>query len=255
MRRIIPRTILTTILITGLAGIELAQDASAQTPRVGAGTVTVSGKGTVKVQPDQATVRFGVVTVDLDPEAARVDNARVSAATMNAVRELGIEDRKIQVNVLRIQPYREYDPDTRRNVDMGFQAVRDVTVDLEDLDLLPSLIASIVGEGANRIHGISYGLQDETGPEHEALQEALVNARAKAELMVKTLGARLGSVIQVSEQGLVRPQQIRMEFDRSLMQKDAGMSEVIPEAYSSGEIDVSANVTVVFAILPARSRQ
>ena len=250
MKRIHPRTILTFIMITVVTALA---PVLAQSGAVVGRNVTVSGNGIVHVVPDQATIRFGVVTIDLDPEQARIDNASLSAATMNSIRDLGIEERKIQVNVLRIQPYSEYDPELRRNVDKGFQAVREMRVVLNDIDLLPTLIARIVSEGANRINGITYGLQDESGPEQEALREALLDARQKATIMAETLDARLGTVLQISEQGIVRPQPIQIQFERALSMKDAGV-EANPDAYASGEIEVTANVTVVFGLLPPRSR-
>jgi uncharacterized protein YggE len=250
MSRIHTRTVLTLILFTAA---QIVPAALAQIPSTGGRHVTVSGNGVVHVVPDQATIRFGVVTTDLEPEQARAENSDVSAATLNALRELEIDERKIQVNVLRIQPYFEFDPDLRRNVDKGFQAVREMTVDVENLDLLPVVIAGIVGEGANRINGISYGLKDETGPEHDALILALRDARQKAQLMAETLDTRLGVVLQISEQGIVRPQPIMMFDERVVGMKDASAA-ANPDAYASGEIDVVANVTVVFGLLPSRVR-
>ncbi|GMQ82303.1 MAG: SIMPL domain-containing protein [Rhodothermia bacterium] len=241
------KTSVALFLITLVATLQAVPAATAQTD---GRTVTVSGKAVVHVLPDQVNVRFGIVTVDLDPEVARTDNARVSAATMNSVRDLGIEERKIQVNALRIQPFTEYDPQSRRNVDKGFQAVRDVSVQLNDLEILPTLIAEIVNHGANRIHGIAYELQDANAAEYEALREALENAKTKATIMVEALGARLGTALQILEQGAIAPQPQLLQFDRSVANKSLALEEANPDAYASGEIDVSAQVTVVFEILP-----
>ena len=245
MNRLIPSTLAALFLFTAFICVPRA---TAQGSVLSGRHVTVSGEGIVRIEPDQATIRFGVVTIDLDPEQARADNADVSAATLNAIRALDVEERKIQVNVLRIQPYSEYDPDLRRNVDKGFQAVREMTVVLDDLDVLPTLVAEIVGEGANRINGISYGLQDDSGPESEALTMAVTDAREKARLMAEALGARLGVVLQINEQGVVRPQPVMMEFERALAMKDESAPN--PDAYASGEITVSAQVTVSFGLLP-----
>lgn len=241
------RSVATVFLITLVVALHTASTASAQTP---GRTVTVSGKGVVHELPDRVSVRFGIVTVDLDPQVARTDNARISAATMNAVRVLGIDERRIRVDALRIQPYSEYDPQTRRNVDKGFQAIRDVSVELNDLEILPTLIAEIVNRGANRIHGITYELQDAESAEHMALREALGNAKIKAVIMVEALGARLGAVLHVNEQGVMAPQPLLLQFDRSVANKSMALEEINPDAYASGEIDVTAHVTVVFAILP-----
>ena len=54
------------------------------------GTITVSGRGVIKIAPDMATVRFRVVTDNLLPDQAREFNALASADAMTAVRAWGI---------------------------------------------------------------------------------------------------------------------------------------------------------------------
>ena len=50
-------------------------------------TISVSGEGIVRAEPDQATVRFGIVSRAEDPEEARRLNAAAAREAMNAVRE------------------------------------------------------------------------------------------------------------------------------------------------------------------------
>lgn len=252
MKRIVYKSVATVMLITFAVFMFGTSVAEAQ---VKGRSVNVTGNAVIDVIPDQVTVRFGIVSVDLDPETARTENGRVSAATMNAVRDLGIEERKMQVNALRLQPFVEYDPATRQNVDRGFQAIRDVTVELIDTDMLPELISGIMAHGANRIHGISYGIQNSDEAEEEALRKALLNAKAKAQVMAETLGARLGVVLQISEQGVVLPSPHLFQVDMASA-RGAKLDEmaVDPDAYAGGELQVSANVSVVFALLPPSSR-
>ena len=72
--------------------------------------VTVSGEGVVNIVPDMATVRFGIVVNDKDPEEARRINAETAREAMNSIRELGIPESKLSLQTLRLQPLREYDP-------------------------------------------------------------------------------------------------------------------------------------------------
>lgn len=244
MKWTLSRTILTLILGTGMVSVSMAQNTRTQDIVAGTRAVTVTGYGSIRAQPDMATVRFGVVTIDVDPEAARSQNASASAAAMNAIRALGVEDRKIRLDVLRLEPFREYDAETRRYIDKGFQAVRQVSVRLEDLDLLPAMIAEVVQQGANRIQGITYGIQDREAYEFEALRDALESARSKAGIMVETLGAELGTVLRIREQGVNIPAP-QIQFERAMSAK-ADAPE--PAAYASGEMEITATVSVSFAI-------
>lgn len=208
--------------------------------------VSVTGEGTVHVVPDMAVVRFGIVTQDPDPEAARARNAAASREAMNVVRQLGVPERKLRLEELRLQPAREYNRETQRWEEIGFEVSRMLVVELEELDRLPELIARVVQGGANRLNQVSYDLQDRDTARRDALREALLNARSKAELMAETLDAGLGKVMQINEQGVVIPvpMPIQMESDVRMMQK----ADPEPEAYAAGELDIRATIQVVFML-------
>lgn len=210
-------------------------------------TITVSGEGVVRIEPDQAVVRFGIVTRSEDPEEARQQNAEASREAMNAVRALGIEERKMRMETLTLQPAREYDPDTRRWIEVGFEAVREVVVEVNDLETLPALVAEVVQKGANRLNGVAYELENRDAVRNEALVEALTVAREKARLMAETIDVTLGQVQTINEQSFDFPRpMMRMEQMEMAMAKDAAAPE--PEAYAAGEIEVRATVQVVFLL-------
>jgi hypothetical protein len=206
--------------------------------------VTVSGVGTVDVEPDEATIQFAVVTRAETAEAARQQNAQAAEQAMDAVRALSIADRKIQLLNLRLDE--EWDYQNNQRIRKGFIARRDVKVVIEDLDLVPGLVATVVEEGANELNGIQYGLQDRDAVEDQALQAAIVRAREKAQLMAEALGSDLGRVVQVAEGGVQFPQPQPVMFARAEMAMD--QSESNPGAYAAGEITVRATVTVTFEL-------
>jgi len=207
-------------------------------------TLTVTGEGIVSVVPDMAVVRFGVVNEDQDADQARRRNEELAAQAMNAVRELGIEERKIQLDALRLQPKRERDPETRQMREVGYEATRMVSVEVVDLELLPELIALVVERGANRLHGIQYDLSDRSSAEHEALRKATEAAIAKADVLAAGLGVTRGAALTVDEQSFnfVRPQPQFARQEAMAQLADA----VEPDAFAEGEIEVQANVRVVF---------
>ena len=148
----------------------------------------------------------------------------------------------------RLQPAREYDRETRRYVEIGFEISRRLVVELEDLDQLPTLIAQVVQKGANRLEGITYDLQNREEVRNDALRAAVTNARSKAELMAAALGAEVGEAIRVIEQGIHVPGPLRTELMQasSDMLKTAAAPE--PEAYAAGELEIRATVGVTFTL-------
>ncbi|MFB3133172.1 MAG: SIMPL domain-containing protein, partial [Rhodothermales bacterium] len=186
------------------------------------------------------------VTRAEDPEEARRITAAAAAEAMNAVRALGIEERKMRLETLRLQPAREYNAQTRRWDDIGFEATRQVVVEVDDLEKLPTLVAEIVQKGVNRLDGIAYELKDRVEARNEALRKALGDARGKAELMASTLGEELDRVLTIGEQSFNFPRpMVRMAQAEMVMGKAAAPE---PEAYAAGEIEVRAVVQVVFAL-------
>src|SRR5690606_36330653 len=193
-------------------------------------------------------VRFSIVTRGLDAEVARQQNAAASAEAMNAVRALGIPEERIRMEAFRIEPVREWDERSRQYVEKGLEVVRDVVVEVYDLEKLPALVAEVVQKGANRLHGVSYGLRDRKAARIEALREAVSNAREKAELMASTLGVSLGKVVQINELMFDFPQPYFRMASQEMLAKDAAAAPE-PDAYASGEIEVRATVQVLFSIL------
>lgn len=231
------------LLATLVIGFLLAPASGAQDRPY---TISVSGTAEIRTAPDMATVWFGVVTRDENPEEARRLNADAAAKAMNAVRALGIPERDIRLETIQLQPLREYDPERRIYNENGFEAMRQVEVMVRNLDLLPGLMAAIVDEGANRINSIQYGLDNKDAAELEALTQAARVAREKASVLARELGWTLGKAIQINEQGVHVPQpRMQMEMASvSAMAKDAGN----PDAFAAGELTVSASVTVVFSL-------
>lgn len=210
-------------------------------------TVNVSGEGSVSATPDQATVRFGIVTQAETAEEARRMNATAARTAMNAVRDLAVPEEDMRMETLRLQPRREYNPDTKRYEDKGFEATRQVVVEVDSLANLPQLVADVVEGGANRLEGISYELSNRSAIRDEALRKAARAARDKAELLATTLGARLGPVHRIDEQSFdFREPSPRMAMAK-MATDEAASGE--PEAYAAGEIEVQAQVQVVFNLL------
>jgi hypothetical protein len=232
------------VLAVALAVPSPGQEGEAPTDR----SVRVMGESTVTVAPDQATVRFGIVSRAETAEAARSQNAEAAKSAMNAVRELGVAEEKMRMETLRLQPWREYNPETKTREEKGYEATRQVVVELSDLEQLPRLVTRVVQRGANRLEGINYGLSDRSSIRDEALRTAASNARDKARLLVGALDASLGPVQQITEEsfGFDEPQpRVRMQFAKSA-QADAAPE---PDAYAAGEIEVSARVQVVFELV------
>jgi len=231
-----------------LGGFLAAVPTRAQSEQALDRTVRVSGEGTSAAAPDQAIVRFGVVTRAHAAEEARSRNAEASTNAMNAVRDVGIPESNLRMEGLRLQPRREYDPDADTWEEKGYEATRQVVVELDSLTLLPRLVAQAVQSGANRLEDVRYDLSDRSAIRDEALRRAARNARDKARLLAESLDAQLGPVRQITEQtfSFHRPSQ-RVQVEAAGMTRDQAAPE--PDAYAGGDIEVEAQVETIFDLV------
>ncbi len=207
--------------------------------------IVVQGTGVVRVLPDRAFLHFAIVTRASRPGEARQRNAEAAARVLNALRRLGVEEKHMRLTALRLSEYRERTPDGKQ-FQRGFEAYRSLAVEVDDLEQIPEIIARVVEEGSNRLLGLSYDVRDRQAVERQALEQAALNARAKAEALARVLGASLGRVLRIQEQGMHMPyplHEVRMQVAAAKVDATAE-----PEAYAVGEIEVRASVQVTFAL-------
>ncbi len=140
---------------------------------------------------------------------------------------------------------REWDPDQRRNIEAGFEINRGVSVELDDLDLVPTVVARVVQSGANRIRSVGYGLSNDQEARANALSKAVENARFKATTMLSALNESIGKVLEIREESVRIPGPVMRGYAVAAMEKTADPN---PEAYAPGLIEITAQVVVTFEI-------
>jgi len=183
--------LLGTLFATPLA----AQPAPAPSPVSG---ITVQGQGQVRVDPDEATVRLGVLTQEATARAAQDKANQVSTAILDAVAKLGVPRQDVQTSDLSLGPM--YSPprpedNTQEPRISGYQASYVVSVRLEKLDLVGRVVDAALAAGANQLQGVAFGLRDDRAARARALEQAVREAREKAQTIAGALNVRLGEVL------------------------------------------------------------
>lgn len=235
-----PKTLAALAMTLGLAlATAFAAPALAQPEPA---TLTVHGEGEVRVVPDIATIRTGVETDGRTAAEALAANSTAAGRMIETLKAGGVAARDIQTGRLSVQPVyqdnRRTQPGEAPKV-IGYRVVNEVAVTVRDLDALGGLIDRVVGAGANRIDAISFGLDDSTGEADEARRRAVADARRRAEVLAEAAGVTLARIRSINEDGgVVRPMQA------GLMMRAEAMDAPIER----GEVEVSANVTIVWEI-------
>jgi len=206
--------------------------------------LTVSGNGEVRVEPDLATVRLGIVGQAETARVAQDAVNHVGAAILDALADVGVDD-DIQTAGLNLTPlYRRMRADGEPEI-IGYRASNTVSVRVTDVRLVGGIIDAGLEAGANQLQGVSFGLQDDLAAREEALRMAIAEARRKAEAMADALGAKLAGVLRVNEGGVF--------VQRPVMEMGArarAAQQMTPTPVAPGSVSVSASVSIEYRIFP-----
>ena len=220
-----------------LAAALLAAPALAQTVPP---AISVTGEANISVPPDQAQIEGGVSTdAKTAREASEANNAAMGKVLL-ALKGAGIDEKDYQTSRLQLQP--QYAPNrSGPSPVVGYRASNRVTVKVRDVIKVASMIDVLVGAGANDIGGINFVVTQASKLLDEVREQAIADARRKAQIYAKAAGVTLGEPIAISEEGAPTP------VFRS-KQVAGGMAASAPVA--QGEETLAVTVNVTWAIKP-----
>ena len=135
------------------------------------------------------------------------------------------------------------------SVIIGYIVSNSVEVTIRDLDEVGNVIDK-VSEAAGdevRINGISFGLDNPALYGDTARDLAARDAHDKAELYARILGVELGPVVYLQETGGTSPEPMFAVAEASFFGDSA--RSFAPTQVSPGDVDVTASVSAVFAIV------
>jgi uncharacterized protein YggE len=209
-----------------------------------ANTVTVNGNATVTSPPDEA-----VIVLTLENDAATAPAAMDATSTQSdqllaKLKSLSIEDAAIQTSSVTLYPVRTYDPTTGKETLTGYRAQNSVKVTLKDAPTVAKVLAASVETGVTQVSGPDWRLRDDSQAVNDALKQAVAHARAQAETLAAAGGVSIGDVISIAEGSVQLPVPIYSLSGGAAT--DSG--KVAPPAVSSGTLDVTATVTITYAL-------
>ncbi|MFQ5920508.1 MAG: SIMPL domain-containing protein [Nitrososphaerales archaeon] len=203
--------------------------------------ITVSGAASTSSDPDKLVVSFGLETQATTASEATQENASRMTDVVNAVMALGITEDEISTSGFQVSPVydREYKFIT------GYRTSNVVTVQTDKLDMASQIIDTAVGAGANRVNNIFFTLSDELRKtlSDQLIDEAVKDAKTKAELALQPLEKKIIGVKSVSLEHFAVPQPFK--FDRAVAE---AVPVAAPTPIFESEQQVSMSVNVIFLI-------
>ena len=196
--------------------------------------ISVTGQATVSVPPDLAEVEAGVTSNGKTAREASETNNATMGKLLLALKAASIDGKDIQTSRLSLQP--QIAPN--RNEIVGYRASNRVTVRLRDVTTVAGTIDLLVGAGANDIGGINFAVSQASKLLDDAREQAIADARRKADIYAKAAGVTLGAPLSITENGGSVP-----TFRTKMLAAPMAATPVAP-----GEETLSVSVHVSWAI-------
>ena len=198
--------------------------------------ISVTGEATISVPPDQARVEAGVTSNGKTAREASEANNVTMGQVLLALKAAGIDGKDIQTSRLSLQP--QSAPNRSTNAIVGYRASNQVTVRLHDVTKVASTIDLLVGAGANDIGGINFMVSQASKLLDDAREQAVADARRKAEVYAKAAGVTLGAPLSIAEEGGSAP----------VFRGKMAMAPMAATPVAQGEETLSVTVSVSWAI-------
>jgi uncharacterized protein YggE len=229
--------------VLAIAPHSWAQTIPVQPPQVASG-ISVVGAGIVLAQPNIARITLGTEVFDQSLSNAQAEAARRMDAVVAKLKAAGIPDTDIDTVSFNINPQYDF-RDQNQPVLRGYQVQNLVEVKTTNVSALGSLIDDSVSSGATRVFGIRFEASNIEDLKNQARDQAMQNARAKAEQLARAAGVSLGrpTSIEESDTGGVTP--IRA---LAAGQAAAPAAAAPPTPIQPGELQVQTIVHVIWSI-------
>lgn len=203
--------------------------------------ITVMAQGKATGQPDLATITIGVETRDPEASKAADENDAQMAQVMTALSEMGIAEEDIRTVDYSIRPEIDWEDEEPRVI--GYVVNNSVLVKIRDVDKVGEVLDAVTQAGANNVYGIQFTFDDPSALREEAREEAMAEAKKKADALAQLAGVRLGKPRQINESFMETPPYYLEPVYAVPERAAGGAAPVMP-----GELEVSVQVQVTYDI-------
>ena len=230
----------------------LAAPPSAQSEPDDVRVLVVTGSGEATARSDRAVLQVAFETDGETADEALHQHEAEVARVRRILAARGVPDARVSVDRASVAPAggRRF-PNGPGGADDGYSVSRQLTVEVDDLDAVPALVAALSTDADDdaltvqrRTVNVAYVLADPGPLGREALREAITDARERAELMAEMAGVTLGEILDVSE-GFAAGGGGEMAMVQAMMREAARMEN---GAGAGVDHRVGASVVVTFRI-------
>lgn len=207
-------------------------------------TVDVTGQGEIEAIPDAAWIDMAIESRNRKLDIAQSEVAQRVASFLQLTDRIGVDRKYIRTTGKTVRPEYRWDEKTSRQYLIGYYVSRQLQVDLRDLDRLGDLMHQAVEAGVNNVSSPQLRATNERELQRQALALAAADAKANAQVLASSLGARLGEVRHINaHQQSHYPQPV---YRMAAM--DASVKMEASQTYEAGQLRITAQVNASFML-------
>jgi uncharacterized protein YggE len=215
--------------------LSLAQEPSKVEPDV----IVTAGDGLVRVAPDQAFVSISVESRAKTPREAQRLNAEAMTAVQQKLKGAGFSGDAIRTLQLQLSP--QFDYSGGKQTLREYLAQNSIEVRVEPVDRVGEIADLTVGAGATSVTNIRFDLKDRRAVEQKALQEAVAQARSRADAIAQAANRAIDRIVRIEDhvQNEIPPPRPYMAMARAAAAEAAPETPVAP-----GVLEIRAHVAL-----------
>lgn len=236
------KSLLVLVSAVALAGCSIGGDTfqGVEAPNRG---VTVQATGTAKVVPDGVIFQFSVTALAASANDATSEVAEMADKARKVLDNGDVDDKDIASQNVSVNEEIKYNPDGSQE-SLGYRATQSFVVTIRDEDESGKIVQDViaaVGDGI-RVDSVMPTVLDNEDALEEAREDAVKNAKAKADDYADLLGVNLGDVQSITE---VSSPVLMGRIATAESSMDSAAKDI---QIDLGEQDVSVTIEVRWAI-------
>jgi uncharacterized protein YggE len=173
---------------------------------------------------------------------AQQQNATRSEAVIRAIKTAVGAGAEVKTSGYSLQPMRVYRQGQPPLIS-GYEARNSVSVILSDLSKVGPVIDAAATAGANDVGSIAFTLRKDRPARDQALADATREAVSKAQVIAQALNGRIVRIVEVQEEGTVRP---RPPTEEMMQMRTADAVSNTP--IEIGTLDIRSRVQLIAEI-------
>jgi uncharacterized protein len=224
----------------------ISQESEAVSP--GEKYISVRGVCSKRISPDRGSINLMAEVNEANSSEAMAKATKLYEKVRNEVKKLNLKDIQTQTTQAQVNP--EYDYTNGKQKLRAYRASMGLEVETSEISRMGEVLDLAAKAGLQNLSGFRTFLSPEKYREvrEGCLEEALRNARSKAEKMAKAVGMKIGEALVIEEfegDSARPPVPIPMAYAKSAAMSESAPAAGIETRSESIQTDVHASFQLI----------